>query len=569
MQFAARLPHLLVLSLAVSSIFPDVATAQIIPDAGTVQRDTRTLEPTMPRAKSIPMVRSADERKRDGSDSSEFLVSGFQLGGNAVFSSERLKFLLPAAGRRYTLGELQQVAAKITDFYRSNGYFLARAYIPAQELVGGIVNIAVAEGALSQVVNRSALTAPASGILQSVPTGTAIRQTDIERALLILTDLPGSQVAGTLSPGAQAGSSDLTVDVTFPRTVRALVSADNYGGYFIGPARLTVGADVYNLSGVGDSLSARLTGSERGGLLSGNLRYERLVAASGIKASVEVARAEYTLGGDFRALDARGSATSIDGGLDYPLRRGLDSNLTVAAHLLHKALVDKIGSAGPDTDKSSNLFVLGAVGDARGADSALAWNVAISAGRLSIDSDAARSADAATLGTDGSFAKLAGGARFNLRGPALTTFTFAGQAQYAGANLDSSEKMGLGGPTGVRAYPVGEASSDRALLLSAEVRRPLTLEAVFGTGGVANAAVFAFVDAARGQQNAKPLAGARDNIRSLTGAGAGIDLTYGNAGNAGNAVVVRLMVARIIGSEKATAAPDKTTRGWLLVSTAF
>jgi hemolysin activation/secretion protein len=556
MRLAARLPRLLTLSLAVSSLFPTIVTAQQIPDAGAVQRETRNLEPTMPGAKGLPVVRSADEAKRAGTDTTEFAVSGFKIIGNTAVPTATLMALLPAAGRRYTLGELQDTAAAITVFYRANGFFLARAYVPAQELVGGVVTIAVAEGALSQVVNRSALAFPASAILQSVPTGAAIRQTSIERALLLLTDMPGSQVAGTLSPGASAGSSDLAVDVTFPRKLRGLVSADNYGGYFIGPARLTIGADVYNLSGVGDALSARITGSERGGLLSGNLRYERVVAASGLKASVEAARAEYTLGGDFRALDARGSATSIDAGLDYPLRRALASSMTIGAHVLHKALVDKIGNAGPNTDKSANLMMLNASGDSRGLDVAVAWNVALSGGRLSIDSESARVADAAALGTAGNFAKLYGGARINLRGPERTAFTFAGQIQYASGNLDSSEKMALGGPAGVRAYPVGEASSDRAVLVSAEIRRPLAFAAV-------NASLFGFVDAARGQQNADPLAGSRDNMRHLAGLGAGLDISYRDS------LVIRLMLARAVGNEKSTAAPDKASRGWLLVSSAF
>ena len=42
--------------------------------------------------------------------------------------------------------------------------------------------------------------------------------------------------------------------------------------------------------------------------------------------------------------------------------------------------------------------------------------------------------------------------------------------QVASKNLDNSEKMGLGGPAGVRAYPTGEAYGDQGYILNLEAR---------------------------------------------------------------------------------------------------
>src|SRR5690606_38894598 len=44
------------------------------------------------------------------------------------------------------------------------------------------------------------------------------------------------------------------------------------------------------------------------------------------------------------------------------------------------------------------------------------------------------------------------------------------KGQWAGQNLRSGEKFVLGGPTGVRAYPVGEASGDLGAVASIELR---------------------------------------------------------------------------------------------------
>ena len=45
--------------------------------------------------------------------------------------------------------------------------------------------------------------------------------------------------------------------------------------------------------------------------------------------------------------------------------------------------------------------------------------------------------------------------------------------QFASKNLDISEKMSLGGSTGVRAYPSGEANGDQGYVLNLELRQRL------------------------------------------------------------------------------------------------
>ena len=71
-----------------------------------------------------------------------------------------------------------------------------------------------------------------------------------------------------------------------------------------------------------------------------------------------------------------------------------------------------------------------------------------------------------------------------LRAAASVPITFPGQdysafasfsGQMAGGNLDPSEKFYLGGSTGVRAYPSGEAGGSTGQLISLELRRQLAV----------------------------------------------------------------------------------------------
>ncbi len=58
-------------------------------------------------------------------------------------------------GRAMTLGNLREAAAKISAFYNARGHFLAQAYVPAQDVSGGSVTIAVVEGRYGKVEVRN------------------------------------------------------------------------------------------------------------------------------------------------------------------------------------------------------------------------------------------------------------------------------------------------------------------------------------------------------------------------------------------------------------------------------
>ena len=99
----------------------------------------------------------------------------------------------------------------------------------------------------------------------------------------------------------------------------------------------------------------------------------------------------------------------------------------------------------------------------------------------------------------------------------------AGAGQFTVDRLDSSEKFSLGGPTGVRAFPVGEAPADRAHLVSAELRYAFPSR----EGGLPGALVGAlFMDWGHARLDRDPSAGNGvfdKNNRILSGVGVGLN----------------------------------------------
>ena len=156
-------------------------------------------------------------------------------------------------------------------------------------------------------------------------------------------------------------------------------------------------------------------------------------------------------------------------------------------------------------------------GGFNGASAVFHW------GRLLFKSDAAAQRDA-TAGEDYATAGRFG--KVELQYSRLqsltraTSFYASISQQLASRNLDSAEKMTLGGPRGVRAYATSEAPSDEGTLLTTELRYWIN----------PNWTVFGLYDWAKGRQqrDVDPLYGDSGNQIYLHGAGFGLTATYPN-----------------------------------------
>src|SRR5688500_3408030 len=194
-------------------------------------------------------------------------VVRFHVTGNSVHSTEALRPLLaPSEGRDLTLAEIEAVAERVTALYRAHGHILARAYIPAQEMRDGIVEIAVLEGRVARVeVNGGRLYRDdhLRAYVQPDPPAVFHAQRH-ERALMLLNDLPGLEVKSTLKPGPSPGTTDIVLDGAKERAVTAQVDADNYGSKATGRERFGLGVNFNNLAGWGDALSFRGLVSRQG-----------------------------------------------------------------------------------------------------------------------------------------------------------------------------------------------------------------------------------------------------------------------------------------------------------------
>lgn len=453
--------------------------AATLPDAGQSQQniDQRPLQLPGKQRLELNLPDAPSTEAKAGGPSLQ--VKGFTLQGNSAIASEELLALLAdLQGRTVSLGELQVGANRITQRYRERGYPLARAYLPAQEIDGGVVQIAVMEGRYGEVGlnNSSRVSDAALAPINALKSGDAVRSAPLERSLLLLSDTPGVEVKSTLKPGASVGASDLLVDVQPGPLLSGSIDADNYGNRFTGEYRLGGTLNVNSPLGLGDRLSVRAMGSDEDQQY-GRIAYQLPIGPWSTQVGVAYSDMDYELAKNFDELKAHGNARITSLFASQPLVRSRDFSLYAQLQFDDKRLKDDIDLFDSKSDKRSRVVIATLNGNSRddlfrgGVNSfALAW----SQGSLNIDGALNQAIDDLTAGTQGRFHKLNPSlVRLQRLTDRFSLYTQL-QGQWADGNLDSSEKISLGGAYGVRAYPQGEASGDQGWLANLELRYALT-----------------------------------------------------------------------------------------------
>jgi len=457
-------------------------------------------------------------------------------------------------GSELTLAELRALASKIAGVYQARGYFLTQAYLPAQDIKDGVVEVAVLPGQYGQVSvrNQSRLSDSLAGNIVAGLDGQMIAAMPLERRLLLLSDMPGVQASSTLAPGASLGASDLFVDLLPGARVNGSVDADNQGNRYTGRNRIGATVNVNELAGIGDVATVRAFTSADG-LNYGRLSYQGQIGAGRLGAAYTYM--DYKLGKEFAVLDAKGTAKIASVYGSYPLIRSRAHNLYLQLSYDSKKFQDKTESTGSVNDKDAQIWMLNLNGDVRdsfGGGGSTTYSMTYTNGKIDIKTPVARLIDLLTVDTHGQFHKIGvTGARVQALAENTSLFALV-NAQWASKNLDVSEKMGLGGVGGVRAYPGGEAYGDQGYVLNLELRQNLTAFTAFP----GQLQLVGFADTGTVKLN-RDAWSAGENRRTLSGAGLGLTWTGANG------LLLKTYYAHKLGNAKATSAPDASGRFWL------
>ena len=374
------------------------------------------------------------------------------------------------AERTISEAELNALLGDLTQYARRHGYPAAAAYLPPQSNADGTLEIRILAGRYGNInIENSAAVDDGQirRLAHALHTGAPIEGRRLEKALYNIAALSGVEAAGLLSPGADFGTSDLTIRVKDGKRQSFVLYSENYGGRTSGRYRYGVQVGLSNLTRSGDrlNLAAMLSNAD---LRNYSLTYIRPVGVDGTMFGLGVSRMNYELAGEFRRLGAQGRADTVSLFGTTPLLRTARDSVSLTYGWDYRKLEDEYKNVGMTLEKHSSAGHIGVRGEMNRPRTRLTYDLTAYHGTIAADSTMAER-QMRRARTEGSFTKgvLNLGVRQELGG--RFHLNVRTQLQAAGDNLDSSEEIYLGGANGVRAYPQGEGSGDSGYLASAEL----------------------------------------------------------------------------------------------------
>ncbi|MFA7092316.1 MAG: ShlB/FhaC/HecB family hemolysin secretion/activation protein [Arcobacteraceae bacterium] len=436
--------------------------------------------------KQTPLVEISGAQKyaplmKDDKSGQTLLVKSFKIEGALHIKEETLQTLIASyVGKELSFKELQEVTSVITKEYRNQGYFVARAYLPVQNIKenNGVITIAIIEGTYGEFKLKNDSLVKQSivqGMLDDAKRDNVVSTNTLERSMLIINDTPGAVVTGAdVMPGTAVGTSDFAITTQASKPYDGYIIMDNQGSRYTGKNRVMAGVNFNSPFNIGDKISLSGLVSNGADLKNGRAAYSAPLMSNGLRGEVSYSQTTYSLVDQYESLDAKGDSKTLDATLTYPILRTRLENLNASLNIANKELKDEIQSSNDITKKNAKVLNLGLdyTKDylAFGFDSQSSVNMGLTYGNLSFDDATKRADDIAGANTNGDYSKTTLALGHNIAFTPIISLESSLKMQYAlgNKNLDGSEDFSIGGANGIKVYPDGELSAENGYLFNIE-----------------------------------------------------------------------------------------------------
>ena len=474
-------------TISISLLTSSFLLAANVPTIGDIEKQITT--PSIEKEKaSIPEIKMQKEYKAPMQDSGKtILVKSFTFISNDHVSSDVLKDIVKdSENKELTFTQITELTSLITKYYREQGYFVARAYLPAQDINANnnILEIAIIEGSYGEfkLDNKSLVkNSVVQGMLDDAKAKDNVISTNtLERSMLIINDTSGVVVTqADIKPGTQVGSSDFVIATDKTNRLDGYVLADNTGSRYTGKNRLMAGLNINSPFEIGDKIALSGLVSNASNLKNGRVAYSAPLASNGLIGEMSYSQTNYSLTEDYKSLDASGIAKTIDASLKYPVIRSRAQNLYLNVNVANKDLEDEVKSTDTVTKKDTQSITIGSDYDNAymlsnfNNSSKISFNVKY--GKLDIHDETTKSNDELSADTNGNYSKV----NLDLSNTMYLTnelsLNTSLNMQYAlgNKNLDGSEDFSIGGSSGVKLYPDGELSAENGYVFNTELKYKL------------------------------------------------------------------------------------------------
>jgi hemolysin activation/secretion protein len=428
-----------------------------------------------------PIAQAQDHRP----PATKVLVKAYEITGTSVITAADLEpIVAPYLGREIDLAELENLAKVVTATLRDKGYSLARAYIPAQEIRDGLIEIAVLEGRVGEIIVKGNKNYSSEFIQKGftpVLRDGAMKHRSLEKSLLVLNEYPDLKATAVLEAGKQVGTTDIVVNVEDKLPLHLVMDYDNFGTESVSKNRFGMEVNLGRfLIFEGSSLSLRgVIGSDPKNYHYGRASYLLPINGYGTKLGFLGYGGDFDVGQALAEFNITATTWGYSLFLTHPFVRTRVANLT--------------GEFGFES-KDSTQFLLGSLfsrDKIRMLKAGLNYDWIDSTGRnfiaLSVYQGLGHvlgamensNPQSSRLGADNRFTK----AYLNLarvqRIVDRVSIMFRGSGQASTRPLVATEEFYIGGADSVRGYAPGEFLGDDGYNVSTELRvSPLPSEEI-------------------------------------------------------------------------------------------
>jgi hemolysin activation/secretion protein len=235
--------------------------------------------------------------------------------------------------RELTLDEMNEVADVVTIAYQERGYILAEAYVPEQEIEGGILKIAITEGDVGEikvsgqkyynerVIRRNFLEQLKHGV---------VKEELLEKGLLLSQDLQSAETRIVLKPGQEPGSADIVLQTEDKLAFNWRLDFNNFGSRLVGKERYGTFIDITD-PWWGSTLSLRgvTSNDPKDSLLfKGDLSVP--FGMYGTSLNLSYLEGLYVVGQELADLGLDGDTTMYGASISQPILRHRNQSVTMS-----------------------------------------------------------------------------------------------------------------------------------------------------------------------------------------------------------------------------------------------
>lgn len=454
-------------------------------------------------------------------------IESIEVVGNTLLSDDLIEeTIAPFIGKTLSLDEIQKVVTAITALYRQHRFFLANAYLPGQEIVGGKVQISVVEGTIGDLTVVGNLFYEDDFIKKhfiNIDEARGGQIDQIRMSAFLLNSYPDLNAELLFRPGTILGTSDLQVTVKDQQPTHLTLDYNNFGTRVVSRHRLGMHLEIGNLITDGHTLSLRGVTGIPSDIASFQGEYTMPLGYTGKKGRFVYGQSSFEVGREFTALGIHTKTELVQ--------------LYVSDLFLMTAQEEVWGQVGFEANNLKQTILLGQSyrdrirvvrGEARynrfSEQTRDFLSATLAQGLGSLFGGTENSSSQTTRpGADGFFTKMSMD-WVRVRSlpqpyfiPHRFSFLLSGAAQVSLNRLVVGEQFSAGGPDSVRGYPIGESLGDHGYRLSAELRvspfpDPEKIQTAF------------FLD--HGGTLTRGLGTAQNNDHLLTGIGFGVRLNF-------------------------------------------